>query len=191
MLCASLARKCTTFIPIHSSATSCAAFPNFPSKRLPGHLRVTTLPQPAVQTLRFRANQGIAFRVRDDRPQPRELQMMQRLIHRRRNRIVGKLYQQVVLLVQREAAGNALNLLQVFKTQVKVASGGKSQAPFDTRLQFWRVAELINSGTKACCGCACGVAITCVMPSVMAISAISSDISMESGPSSRPASKWQ
>src|SRR5271155_2943438 len=72
----------------------------------------------------------------DDRPQTGELQMMQRLIHRRRNRIVGKLYQQVVLLVQREAAGKALYLLQVLKAQVKVASGGEDQASFDASLHF-------------------------------------------------------
>src|SRR5277367_6427771 len=84
----------------------------------------------------------------DDRPQTGELQMMQRLIHRRRNRIVGKLYQQVVLLVQGEAAGNALNLLQILKAQVKVASGSENQAPCDTRLNLI-AAQTYQFGNKS------------------------------------------
>src|SRR5277367_1706600 len=93
-------------------------------QRLRRHLRVATLAQPAKESVRFRPNQWVAFRMRNDRQDSREVQFVQRLICRGRNGIVGKLYQQVVLLVQRVPVRKVSDLLQILVAQMKIAARG-------------------------------------------------------------------
>src|ERR1700723_3726786 len=82
-------------------------------QQLRRHLRVASLSQPAEEPLGFRTNQRVAFRMRNDRQDSRQVQFVQRLIRRGRNGIVGKFYQQVLLLVQSIAGRSVPDLLQI------------------------------------------------------------------------------
>ena len=59
-----------------------------------------------------------------------------------RNRKIGELHQQIILLVDRVFVRILLNVLQVFKTQMEIAARRENQAVADSRLQF--VAALAN-----------------------------------------------
>ncbi len=67
---------------------------------------------------------------------PGELQFVQRVIHRRRNREIGELHQQVILLVDCVFLRILLKVLQIFVTQVEIAAGRQSQAGANSRLQL-------------------------------------------------------
>ena len=67
---------------------------------------------------------------------------MQRLVQRRRNRKIGKLHQQIILLVQRIAVRIEANIFEIFIAEMKIAASRQDQAPFKKRLQF--VAALLD-----------------------------------------------
>ena len=114
-------------------------FAEFPEQRLRRHLRVAALPQPAIEALGLRANQRIALGMRDDRPKPGELQFVQRLVERRRNRIVREFDEQVVLLVQREARRRPAGCLAGFQ------SSGGSRTRWRKRAAL-RIRPEVHSG---------------------------------------------
>ena len=105
-------------------------------QRLRRHLNVAALAQPVEKALGLRANQRIAFRMRDDRAKAGELQFVQGLIERRRNRIVGKFHEQIVFLVERKAGGVVPDVLKIFEAEVEIAAGRENQAPLEARLKF-------------------------------------------------------
>src|ERR1700722_8367349 len=74
--------------------------------------------------------------MRNDRLKSGQLQVMQRVIHGRRNGEVRELDQQIVLLVQRVALGVEPYILQIFKAEVEVAARCDGEAAFEARLDF-------------------------------------------------------
>jgi len=120
--------------PFFRCFLSCS--PKSAEQRLSGDLRVTTLPQPPKKPLGLRPDQRIALRMRDDGADPGELQLMQRLIERRRNREIGKFDQQVVLLIQSEPFRVVLYFLKIVEAQVEITPGGQGQPPLEASLNF-------------------------------------------------------
>ena len=74
--------------------------------------------------------------MRDDGTQSGKLQFVQGLIQRRRNRVVGKLDQEIVLLIERVARGIVLDVLQIFKAQMEIAPGGQNETPREDGLKL-------------------------------------------------------
>src|SRR6185437_4900898 len=93
-------------------------------QRLRRDLNVATLPQPSKQALGLGSNQGVALRVSDDGMEASKLQFVQGLVQSRRNGEIRKFDQEIVLLVQREALRRGLDLLQILKTEMEIASRG-------------------------------------------------------------------
>ena len=67
---------------------------------------------------------------------PRQLQFVQSLVQRRRNRVVGEFHEQIVFLVERVAGRVVPNILKIFEAEMEVAAGGEDQASFKRRLNF-------------------------------------------------------
>src|SRR5208283_4552585 len=74
----------------------------------------------------------------------RELQFVERLIDRRRNRKFVELHQQVVFLIDAETRGMISNGQEVFVIEVKIAAGGQLQ----TSMEFF--GEGITFGSHVC-----------------------------------------
>src|ERR1700721_1451617 len=72
----------------------------------------------------------------DHGPEPEELNLMQRLIHGRRNRKLVELDKQVISLVDAEARSVRAKSVQVFWIQMKIAASGKNQSTANLCLQF-------------------------------------------------------
>src|ERR1700752_2155094 len=72
----------------------------------------------------------------DHGPEPEALNLMQRLIHRRRNRKLVELDKEVVSLVDAEARSVRAKSVQVFWIQMKIAASGKNQPAANLRFQF-------------------------------------------------------
>jgi hypothetical protein len=108
----------------------------FPKKRLSGQLCVAALSQPAEQALGLRADQGIAFRMRNHRLEAGELEFVESLVEGGRDGEVGKFDQQIVFLVERVAAGVVADVLQVLKAEMEITARGDGEAAFESSLNF-------------------------------------------------------
>src|SRR5580698_8486862 len=105
-------------------------------QRLGCHLYVASLPQPFVKTLGLRANQGVALRMRNNRMQASQLEFVQGLIKRRRNRVIRELDKKIALLVQRKSGGIVPDVLQILEAEMEVTPGRKDQPSFEQGLKF-------------------------------------------------------
>ena len=69
---------------------------------------------------------------------------------------------------------------------MKITAGGQNEPVANFLLQFLSQLLALASSRRNIRLLECGVATTCVMPSAIADSAIASEVSMFSGPSSSP-----
>ena len=74
--------------------------------------------------------------MRDDWPKPRKLQLVEGLVHRRRNGKVRELHEQIAFLIECETRRVAPNLLEIFKAEMEIAASCESEAAFEARLNF-------------------------------------------------------
>jgi hypothetical protein len=98
-----------------------------PRHRSPGHLCVAAMPHPGRQPLWLRSQQPVPLRVRHNQPHPRQLHLVQRLVHCRRNRNFVELHQQVIFLVDAESQRVRSQQFHIFRIQMKIASGCQRQ----------------------------------------------------------------
>ncbi len=96
-------------------------------ERAAGHLRRAALVHPARQALRMRPDNPIALRMGDDRGEPGKLQLVQGLVHRRRNREFAEFDEQIILLVDGVRRRILFEGLQVLQIHMEIGAGGEHQ----------------------------------------------------------------
>ena len=72
---------------------------------------------PAIEPIRLGADQAVALGVRDDGGETFELEVMQGVVHGGRNREIGQLDQQVLLLMDGVLLRILMNVLEILETQ--------------------------------------------------------------------------
>src|SRR5215813_6481223 len=82
---------------------------------------------PSGEALRLGTQDAVALRMRDDGPQTRQLQMMEHLIHCRRDREFVELHEQIIFLVDAKLCGRLFQGSQIFGIQMEVAACGELQ----------------------------------------------------------------
>lgn len=107
-----------------------------PGKRLRRNLRVAALLQPVKQPGGLRADQGIALGMRDDRAKPRQVQFVEGVVERCRNRIVGAFDEEIIFLVERIAGGIVTNVLEIFEAEMEIAPRRENEASLKESLNF-------------------------------------------------------
>ena len=101
-----------------------------------GDLHVAALMQPAIHPLGLGAQHGVALGMRDDGRQSHEMQAVHGVVHGRRNGKIRELHEQIILLVDRVLLRIFLEVLQVLKIQMKIASRRQFQAVADGGLKL-------------------------------------------------------
>ena len=94
-----------------------------PKERLSRYLNIAALVQPATELFRTPLDQRIALGMSDDGRNSRKMQLVQRLLDIGGNRKVIQFHKQVILLIYSVLGGVGPKVLQVFITQMKIASG--------------------------------------------------------------------
>src|SRR5215470_3335502 len=72
----------------------------------------------------------------DHWPEPGQLKMVERLVHRRWDREFIEFNKQVILLVDAKLSGRSSQRRQIFGIQMKIAAGGKMNPIAKARLQI-------------------------------------------------------
>ena len=89
----------------------------------------------------MRLQNGVAFRVRHDEPQPRELHFVQGPVDCRRNGNLIEFQKQVILLIDAVLSGLLAQQRQILGAQMKIAAGCHLEPITDLPLQFIAEAE--------------------------------------------------
>src|SRR6267143_2810447 len=105
-------------------------------QRASGHLSEAALAHPLFQALRLRAQDSVPLRVGDHRPHAGELNSVQRLVHRRRDRKLVELQQQIIALIDAILPGILAQRPKIFRVEMKIAAGGNFQSLADFGLQL-------------------------------------------------------
>src|SRR5258707_9806841 len=102
-----------------------------PRQRAPSDLRKASLAHPLFQAPGMCAQNSVAFRVGDYRLHSGELNFVQRLVHRRRNRKFVELHKQEITLIDAIVLGRLAQCFEIFQIQMKIAAGREFQAVTD------------------------------------------------------------
>src|SRR5437879_8612773 len=89
-----------------------------------GHLRKAALLYPFFQALRARPQNAVALRVGDHRLHTGKLNLVQRLVHRRRDRKLVEFEQQEIALVDAIVWGILAQRSEIRRIEMKVSAGG-------------------------------------------------------------------
>src|SRR5712692_877147 len=105
-------------------------------QRASGHLREAAQAYPLFQALRTRAQNGVALRVRDHGLHAGKLNLVQCLIHRRRDRKLIELHKQEIALIDAILPGILAQRYEILRIEMKIAAGGDLQPVADLGLQL-------------------------------------------------------
>src|SRR6266436_4107925 len=97
------------------------------AQRASGHLGEASLAYPFFQALRPRTQNRIALRVGDHRLHAGELNHMQRLVHRGRDRKLVEFNKQEIALIDAILPGVLSQGFEILRVEVKIAAGGNFQ----------------------------------------------------------------
>src|SRR4029077_4211528 len=108
------------------------------------NLYITSQPRPVPQPLWLAAQDSIALRVRNDWTHALKLQIVQGVVHGRRDRDFVELNKQIVMLVYAKSRRVLAQGLDIFRVEMEVASGGQFQPLPNFTLQVF--AETLYAG---------------------------------------------
>jgi len=108
-----------------------------------GDLHKATEPRPFCHALRLAAENGVALGVGDYGPQTLDLQGVQGVVHGGWDGDFVELDEQVIALVDAETRGVSPQSLEIFRVEMKVASGSQLQPVTDFGLQAF--AQALNA----------------------------------------------
>ena len=86
------------------------------------HLSETSLPHPLFQALWPHPQNGVAFRMGDHRLQTSKQNLMQRLVHRRRDRILIEFHEEEIALIDAILPGVLAQRPQILRVEMKIAA---------------------------------------------------------------------
>src|SRR5712692_1693534 len=104
--------------------------------RTSGHLSEAAQAYPLFQALRPRTQNGVALRVSDHGLHAGELNLVQRLVHRRRDRKFVEFHKQKIALIDAVLPGILAQRYEILRIEMKIAAGGDFQPVADLGLQL-------------------------------------------------------
>src|SRR6202171_2651407 len=112
-------------------------------QRASGHLPEAALAYPLFQALRLRAQNAVTFRVGDHGLHTGKLNLVQSLVHRRRDRKLAELQKQELMLIDAIVCGILAQRFEILRIEMKIAAGGDFQPVAGLGLQL--VSELAHA----------------------------------------------
>ncbi len=102
-------------------------------QRLRSHLHVATLREPFEEAIGLRANQRVPFRMRNDRTNPASCRLCNAWSMKAESRKIGKLDEQIILLIQRIAVRIEANIFKIFVAEMEIAAVARIRRPSKRR----------------------------------------------------------